>query len=73
MKQIYITSANFHIPGDSGDPDAYIDPDDLAHLKQMAGLTNIMQPVIDRSKNMKQLVSEKKILREVRFDSTLKK
>lgn len=72
MKQHYITSANFYTPGDTGEPDAYIDPDDLMHLKQMAGLTNLMQPAIDRSKNVIKPVSEKKMLREVRFDSSAK-
>jgi hypothetical protein len=38
MKQYKITSANFVTPGDSGDPDAFMAPDDLAQLKKLAGM-----------------------------------
>ena len=38
MKQYRITSSNFVLPGETGDPDAYLDPDDLARLKEMAGI-----------------------------------
>jgi len=38
MKQYRITSSNFVLPGETGDPDAYMDPDDLARLKEMAGI-----------------------------------
>ncbi len=38
MKQFRITSANFVLPGESGDGDAYIDPADLALVKTEAGL-----------------------------------
>jgi hypothetical protein len=38
MKQYRITSSNFVLPGETGDPDAYMDPDDLTRLKEMAGI-----------------------------------
>lgn len=38
MKQYRITSENFVLPGESGDPDAHMDPVDLAELKKLAGI-----------------------------------
>jgi hypothetical protein len=38
MKQYRITSANFVTPGETGDTDAYMAPDDLAQLKKLAGV-----------------------------------
>lgn len=41
MKQYRITSANFYTPGDTGDPDAYMAPDDLVQLKKLAGMDTL--------------------------------
>jgi len=38
MKQYCITSENFVSKGETGDPDAYMAPDDLAQLKRLAGI-----------------------------------
>jgi hypothetical protein len=38
MKQYRITSANFVSPGETGDNNAYMAPDDLAQLKKLAGI-----------------------------------
>jgi hypothetical protein len=38
MKQYRITSANFVSPGETGDPNAHMDADDLAQLKRLAGV-----------------------------------
>jgi hypothetical protein len=38
MKQYRITSANFVSPGETGDNDAFMAPDDLAQLKKLAGV-----------------------------------
>ncbi len=48
MKEYRITSSNFVTPGETGDPDAIMDPEDLAALKQQAGITGLLdnqQPV----------------------------
>lgn len=42
MKEYRITSANFVTPGETGDPDAYMDPADLAALKGEAGITGLL-------------------------------
>lgn len=42
MKEYRITSANFLAPGETGDPDAVMDPADLAALKQEAGITGLL-------------------------------
>ena len=41
MKQYRITSANFVAPGETGDPDAFMAPDDLAQLKKLAGMDTL--------------------------------
>ena len=38
MKQYRITSENFVQSGETGDPNAYMAPDDLAELKRLAGI-----------------------------------
>lgn len=38
MKQYRITSANFVPQGETGDADAYIDPNELNELKRLAGM-----------------------------------
>lgn len=38
MKQYRITSDKFVLPGETGDTDAVMHPDDLAELKRLAGL-----------------------------------
>jgi hypothetical protein len=38
MKQYRVTSANFIQAGESLEPDAHMHPDDLARIKQLAGL-----------------------------------
>lgn len=43
MKQYRITSANFVEEGSTGDPDAFMDPTDLARLKQLAGLNPLLE------------------------------
>ena len=42
MKEYRVTSANFVTPGETGDADAYMDPADLAALKQSAGITGLL-------------------------------
>lgn len=42
MKEYRITSANFVTPGETGDPDAYMDPAELAALKGEAGITGLL-------------------------------
>lgn len=42
MKEYRITSANFVSPGETGDPDAYMDPAELAALKGEAGITGLL-------------------------------
>lgn len=38
MKQYRVTSANFVLPGETGDADAIMDSKDLAELKKLAGI-----------------------------------
>jgi hypothetical protein len=38
MKQYRITSENYVLPGETGDDDAVMHPDDLAQIKKLAGL-----------------------------------
>lgn len=38
MKQYRITSANYVLPGESGDADAFMDPTELNELKKLAGI-----------------------------------
>lgn len=38
MKQYRITSANFVLPGETGDDDAVMDAADLAQIKKLAGI-----------------------------------
>jgi hypothetical protein len=39
MREIRITSETFRLPGDDPTiPDAYVDPNDLAELKKLAGI-----------------------------------
>ena len=40
MKEYRITSANFVMPGESGDPDAHMDPTELQKLKRLAGISS---------------------------------
>lgn len=42
MKEYRITSAEFVSPGETGDADAYMDPADLAAIKQSAGFTGLL-------------------------------
>jgi hypothetical protein len=41
MKQYRITSENFVSPGETGDADAFMAPDDLAELKKLAGVGSL--------------------------------
>jgi hypothetical protein len=41
MKQYRITSEHFVTPGETGDADAYMAPDDLAQLKKLAGVGSL--------------------------------
>lgn len=43
MKQYRITSANFALPGESGDEDAVMDATDLAQIKKLAGITGLLE------------------------------
>lgn len=68
MKEYRITSAEFYTPGDTGDPDAYMAPEDLAAIKQSAGITGLLdnQPSNDVSNfpagsNKGQIQREQKI------------
>lgn len=38
MKQYRFTSANFIMPGETGDDNAIMDPEDLARIKKLAGI-----------------------------------
>lgn len=41
MKQYRITSEHFVTPGETGDADAFMAPDDLAQLKRLAGVGSL--------------------------------
>lgn len=41
MKQYRITSEHFVTPGETGDTDAFMAPDDLAQLKKLAGVSSL--------------------------------
>ena len=41
MKQYRITSEHFVTPGETGDADAYMAPDELAELKRLAGVGSL--------------------------------
>lgn len=42
MKQFYVTSRDFRLEGDTpGIPDNYVDPQQLAHLKKLAGIDSL--------------------------------
>ncbi len=42
MKQFYITSETFRLPGDDPTiPDAYVDPAELSKLKKLAGIDSL--------------------------------
>lgn len=43
MKQYRITSENFVLPGESGDEDAVMHPDDLAQIKKLAGIAGLFE------------------------------
>ena len=43
MKQYRITSENFVAPGETGDPDAYIDTAELARIKRLAGVHGLLE------------------------------
>lgn len=43
MKQYKVTSANFYQAGESGDPDAFMDPTALAELKKLAGINSLIE------------------------------
>ena len=42
MRQIRITTETFRLPGDDPTiPDAYVDPDELARMKKLAGIDSL--------------------------------
>jgi hypothetical protein len=41
MKQYRIVSADFVTPGETGDPDAFMAPDQLSELKRLAGIDTL--------------------------------
>jgi hypothetical protein len=43
MRQIRITSANFVTPGEAGYDDAVMDARDLAEMKKLAGITDLLE------------------------------
>jgi len=43
MKEYRITSANFVLPGETGDTDAVMDSHDLAEIKRLAGITGLLE------------------------------
>lgn len=51
MKEYRFTSQNFILPGESGDTDAVMDPQDLAELKKLAGITPLGETALDNSQN----------------------
>jgi hypothetical protein len=50
MKQYRITTANFRLEGESGDPDAFMDAEQLAELKKLAGIS----PLSETTTNIQQ-------------------
>jgi hypothetical protein len=59
MKQYRITSQDFVLPGETADPDAYMDPDDLARLKEMAGINSVVKPSLKAQENISDTANEK--------------
>jgi len=43
MKQYRITQADFVLPGETGDANAVMDARDLAEIKQLAGITGLLE------------------------------
>jgi hypothetical protein len=43
MKQYRITAQDFVTPGESGDPDAVMNEQDLAELKRLAGINSLLE------------------------------
>lgn len=43
MRQYRVTSANFYQEGESGNPDAFMDPQELAELKKLAGINSLVE------------------------------
>ena len=63
MKQYKITSADFLTPGETGDPDAVMDPVDLETLKRQAGINTTLiqkQPMVEQKPG--------KVLRERKYE-----
>jgi hypothetical protein len=65
MKQYRITSADFITPGETLDPDAGMDPQDLANIKAMTGITGIMMAAIA---NPLPLAQPTQTLREQKYE-----
>lgn len=64
MRQYRITSADFVTPGDTGEPDAFMDEAELAQLKKLAGTSTFTQTVVNNPlPNITQ-----KTLREQKFN-----
>ena len=49
MKQYRFTSENFVPQNESGDPDAHMDPADLAELKKLAGVPSLVEGNVPNS------------------------
>ena len=64
MKQYKITSAEFFTPGDTGEPDAFLSPEDLALVQQQAGQSGMMFNIA----NNPLPVIQPAIIREQQYD-----
>lgn len=68
MAEYRITSAEFITPGESGDPDAFLSPEDLQLVKRQSGLSSFLQAQIEQRKQEKINPYEVTIIREQKYD-----
>lgn len=47
MKQYKITSTDFVPQGETGEPNAFMDPADLARIKQLAGINSLVETTLN--------------------------
>lgn len=69
MTQYRITTADFYTQGETGDPDAVIDDEALALLKQQAGISGLMRNALAA---VYPRTVEPTNLREVKHETTTK-
>lgn len=68
MSNYRITSAEFITPGESGDPDAILSPEDLQLVKRQSGLSDFLQAQIEQRKQNKIEPIDVTIIREQKYD-----